>query len=224
MTLAFWKNKGLHSPILRPICQKAQRRFRPGTARLRFEFYSSTEVQRTEHGPVLRVYWSHQALYTVNQAAFCPTGQVLTIYQCQVTARQGKAKQPKPFGNLPNTLSIYNLQYYAPSSHTPNCPSGSPSFRSILILAPDIRRLFPYCSRCYEAFQTCWHDMWSEGLTVASHCGCYWWTGSRQEKGGLSPLALKGQREDEPKVVEPNFIRTTEHRAELVSIPSYIRL
>ena len=90
VTLAFWKNKSLHSPILQPICQKVQCRFRPGTVRLTFEFYSSTEVQCTEHGPILRVYWSHQALYTVNQAAFCSTGQVLTIYQCQVTANSTK--------------------------------------------------------------------------------------------------------------------------------------
>ena len=44
------------TPILQPICQKAQSRFRPGTVRLTVEFYSSTEVQRTEHGPILLVY------------------------------------------------------------------------------------------------------------------------------------------------------------------------
>lgn len=158
VTLAFWKNKGLHSPILQPICQNAQFRFRPGTIPLTFEWYSSTEVQRTEHGPILRVYWSHQVLYTVNQAAFCPTCQVLTIYQCQVTANstnwrlpRRSARQSKPFGNFHDVacqiryaiISIYNLLYYARSSHNPNCPSGSPSFRSILILAPDIRWSLP---------------------------------------------------------------------------------
>lgn len=106
-----------------------------------------------------------------------------------------------------------------------------PSFRSILNVKWEDKpsrwksllwtyvRLFPYCSRCYQVLQTCWHEMSSEGLTVASHCGCYGWSGSRQEKAGPSPLALKGQREDEPRVVESylNYRTHDRTRGHLIS-------